>query len=115
MNTENKEQKPSNTDKVGVSFNPLLSDDCIKFRKVRVKSGFNTSYSWRGRKKNFCFELSLVRERNNCYYATVTHSKKDIRFNSLCSNITFANIQDGFDWCERFESKNFSCLGADII
>ena len=93
--------------------NRLLSDSCIKFRKVRVKSRFNTSYTWKGRKKGFCFELSLAKEYGNTYYAMVTHTKKDIRFNSLWSKINFATLQDAFNWCDEFQSINFSCLGVD--
>jgi hypothetical protein len=107
------ENKTSTNHENGNEANRLLADSCIKFRKVRVKHGFSTSYTWKGRKKGFCFEISLAKEYGNTYYSMVTHTKKDIRFNSLWSTITFATLQDAFDWCDAFESKNFSCLGAD--
>lgn len=86
----------------------------IKFRKVRVKFGFKVTYTWKGRKKDFLFNVSLG-NKNADYYTTVSHITKDIRFNSLWSNITFATIQDAFDWCDNFESKNYACLGADAL
>ena len=107
------ENKTSTNHEKGNDANRLLADSCIKFRKVRIKSGFSTSYSWKGRKKGFCFDISLARDYGNTYYVMVTHTKKDIRFNSLWSKITFATLQNAFDWCDDFESKNFSCLGAD--
>jgi hypothetical protein len=107
------ENKTSTNHEKGNNANRLLKDSCIKFRKVREKSGFNTLYTWKGRKNGFVFEISLTQQYGNTYYATVQHTKKDIRFNSLWNKITFATLQDAFNWCDKFESKNFSCLGDD--
>lgn len=88
----------------------LAPNKHIKFREART-SGF--SLCWKGRKNGFCFEINLSNKKGNTYYALVNHAKKDIVFNSLWAEITFATIQDAFDWCNTFKSKNFQCLGDD--
>lgn len=65
-----------------------------------------------GKKDGFVF--SLHQDKNGNWHCGVTHTKKDIRFNSLWEGIKFSSLDDAKKWCEDFEPNNFNCLGEDF-
>jgi len=83
----------------------------ILFKKVRITSTLHVHYIWKGKKNNFVFELFL---NKSIYHVSVSHLKKDIRFHGSWQDISFTNIQDGFDWCDNFDYTNFKCKGKDV-
>ena len=48
MNTDNKEQKTSTTDKAGVSFNPLLCDENF-YQRLMVGEERHLIYTYKGK------------------------------------------------------------------
>jgi hypothetical protein len=62
-----------------------------------------------GRKNGFEFSYSL----NGQLYVYVSHTKKDIRFNSLWEQIMFVSEKQIQEWCEEFDYTQHDCLGSD--
>lgn len=64
------------------------------------------------RGKNKGFEFTITYSNNyNAFYVVVVHLKKDIRFNSLWSDITFETFDAAKTFCETFDYKKHKCVG----
>jgi len=64
--------------------------------------------------KNKGFEFSY-RNNGNGWSVIVSHTTKDIRFNSLWNGIEFTCEGEIQDWCEKFDYAQYQCLGKDVI
>lgn len=81
----------------------------MKFKAQRERWGRTTWY--KGKKNGFEFEYA---QKDNGWYCVISHTKKDIRFNSLWENLIFDTEQEIQEWCEMWDYKNHRCLGNDV-
>jgi hypothetical protein len=65
----------------------------------------------KAKSRGFIFEY--IYYNTGPYFCIVTHSKKDIRFNSLWEGLTFETEDELREWCEKWDYKDHKCLGID--
>lgn len=82
----------------------------MKFSKKQVN--WQTPY-YVGKRDGFIFEY---KHGHLGWYVTVSHTKKDIRFNTLWPDpaIGFNNEMEVQQWCRNFDYTNYECLGKDV-
>lgn len=81
----------------------------MKFKAQRERWSKTTWYQ--GKKNGFKFNYA---QKDNRWYCVISHTKKDIRFNSLWENLTFDTEEEIQKWCEMWDYKNHMCLGKDV-
>jgi hypothetical protein len=76
------------------------------FKDNRQSRGF-----FKAKKNGFEYVISAT---DNKFYVVASSLKKDIRFNSLWSNLRFNNFEDAVSFCKNFNYKSYRCLGSDV-
>lgn len=82
----------------------------MKFIEKREKWSTNITYT--GKRINFIFTIHK-RDCDDFYSVSATHTKKDIRYNSLDKYNTFETLEQAKLFCERFSCTYVVCFGKD--
>ena len=59
------------------------------------------------------FEFTITNNGGR-YYIVASHSKKDIRLNTLWINKDFTTFEDAEIFCENFNYNEYACIGNDV-
>lgn len=74
-----------------------------------IKKNIILSLIWE--KDNFEFRYN---QRNDGWYCVISHTNKDIRYNSLWEGLTFNTEEEVHEFCEGWNYKDHPCLGKDV-
>lgn len=81
----------------------------MKVTQKNIKWSSQNRYAGSANGFNFTIAINKVK-----WYVVADHKKKDIRFNSLWSNLEFDSLELATAFCESFDYTKHNCLGNDL-